>query len=132
MVAGSGIGSGLGELLRQGTSGKEYDVGKLAGETGIGALGGGLGVLLGGALRAGRVGGAALGSADEAGNLLARGGKALTKGVTKPYALQAAKTGPRFASEADEVAKFLTKYTGSPAAKGAKMGAEYDLSLIHI
>lgn len=105
LIAGSAIGSGLGEAGRQGLSKEKTDWGKIGTESLLGAAGGGAGVLLGGAAKAGQ--------AVKAGSKVSKVAKAtkalkLTAGekaVAKPYTSQAYKT---FAKQGGDVATKVT------------------------
>lgn len=120
LIAGSAIGSGLGELGRQSITGGGYNVGKIAGETALGGVGGGLGVLLGGAVKGGRFLRAAGGMADEATDVgrVAKLGTTLETSGTKMAGIKALK-GRNVATRATDIAKTSAKLPG--LTSGAKL-----------
>lgn len=104
LIAGSGIGGGLGEFGRQAFGGEQISGGKILGEAGLGAAGGGLGVLLGGATKAAR------------GAKVAQAG---TKLAAKPYASEAIRALPKatrnIAARATEIGETAATLKGLTA-----------------
>lgn len=124
-IAGSAIGGGLGETARQGFGGQKLQVGKIAGETALGGLGGGLGVLLKGfrpAMAASKAAGsvddlAKLGvnTIDDSSNVLQKMGRRFTTNTVNPKVVP----GLNQASKAEEIVANQAKYglAGTPATK---------------
>lgn len=97
VAAGGATGSGLGELLAQKTSREQTNLGRIAGETAFGAVGGALGKLLG-------LGGRLIGRT--VGQGLTRAGESLAVKALRPSPSQQLK----FARETGEqLSKFLQK-----------------------
>jgi hypothetical protein len=113
LIAGSGIGGGLGELGGQVIGGEKISGRDILKEAGIGAAGGSLGVLLGGAAKAGR-------AAQTGENILTKTGTGV---AGQPYASKAlAKlTGRSIAPRATEIAETATALPGRTAT--AKLGS---------